>query len=151
MISPQYLAGLIDGEGNICLYIAGKKNALHGKNAGLRVCITNTYLPILITIQQMYGGSLRFMKRMPRCKQAYQLTWNGRKARRILEDIREHCIIKKQQVEIAFEFYRLRDDPSRLESKRGSGMFGSPHRKPETVVLEFDMKRRMNELNKRGA
>jgi len=101
MISPEYLAGLFDGEG--CLYSAqcGKKGS---RNFYLYAALTNTHLPVLKQVQIEYGGSVSRKidkRRVEIAKARYNLVWSGnRQVEKLLNIIGPYLIIKKEQAEL---------------------------------------------------
>ena len=99
----EYWAGLFDGEG--CVLIASDK----GKSHHLRVTIVNTHLGVLQQLRHAFGGSLvphhRFSD--PRHRR-HQPSWTWcattRNAAEFLELIRDHSIVKQEQIDLALEF-----------------------------------------------
>lgn len=99
-ISPDYLAGFVDGEGTLGIErINNGKSRPYGVTSGgasrswyhspehvVRVQVSNTNLAGLQAIQAVFGGSLTKMKSYdrPNNRVAYTLTWNSRRAERLL-------------------------------------------------------------------
>ncbi|HEY5538879.1 MAG TPA: hypothetical protein VIL58_04990, partial [Thermoplasmata archaeon] len=95
-ISPEYLAGFIDGEGYLgILRIANGKPKAYQRSPAhpvkiynrspehiIRIQVANTNLDGLKAIHESYGGSLKAMTapNRPRNRQAYKITWNSRRA-----------------------------------------------------------------------
>jgi len=98
MITPQYLAGFLDGEGCITVYAGTKRDRTHHTPA---VRLSNTFLPVLLAIRQQYGGSLYVASKKTENRiQAYGLTWSGvNKVRGILEVVKDFCIVKKAEID----------------------------------------------------
>jgi len=95
-----YLAGFIDGEGNIGI----DKYSKYGKaiNYAIKVAISNTNRPILNWIQDYYGGYISTLKRKrPNYKECYQLTVRHLRANRMLKDIEPYLKIKREIAQIA--------------------------------------------------
>uniref|UniRef100_A0A6H1ZUB2 Putative homing endonuclease n=1 Tax=viral metagenome TaxID=1070528 RepID=A0A6H1ZUB2_9ZZZZ len=95
-----YLAGFIDGEGNVGI----DKYNKYGKstNYAIKVAISNTNREILEWIQSHYGGHINTLKRkLPHHKECYQLTVRHLKAYRILKDIEPYLKIKQKLACIA--------------------------------------------------
>jgi len=118
--SYQYLAGLFDGEGSIA--ISKRKVSLKdGSRAPwyiLVVCLVNTHLPIIVTVREMFGtGSKKQLYRVasdpsgiilkpykkPRRK-CYMWHATSDIAENFLHCIYPYLIIKKDEVELAFQF-----------------------------------------------
>lgn len=95
MISWQYIAGLIDGEGCIRAHPSNK-----GKYRKYypRVQITNTHTGVLIAICEQLGGAICGPKRRPDSKHDcwdWRLTGDG--ARNVLRETLPYLIIKKEK------------------------------------------------------
>ena len=95
MISIEYLAGLVDGEGHIRLTTSNK-----GKYRKLypRLQVTNTYKPIIEELQVQYGGGIRHSvhKNKPHWKDKYDWVLDGDKARNMLEELIPYLKIKRR-------------------------------------------------------
>ena len=92
MISLDYLAGFIDGEG---CFNAGK-NLL-----GFKIELSNTNLNIMEEIQESFGGKLysyNIGKRRRRV--SYKLTWSGNAAVELAKLLMDKLRIKKRQAEV---------------------------------------------------
>ena len=55
VLSKEYLAGLFDGEGHVSITYSPKNGGNHPK---LCLKITNTHLPVLLLIKEIYGGNI---------------------------------------------------------------------------------------------
>ncbi len=104
----SYLAGIIDGEGNIGL---SKKNIKRETfSVGCEVCITNCNHDLMKWLVRNFGGQYYMRKARDVQKHADSYIWRvtGRKNREtILLGILPYLIIKKNQAQIALEFLRL--------------------------------------------
>lgn len=83
MLSKEYIAGFVDGEG--CISTNGR-----GSGGYLTVTIANSHLGVLETIQQEYGGSISQRK-----SGSYTLTMSTQFAYRFLVAISPYLIVKK--------------------------------------------------------
>lgn len=97
MISLEYLAGLVDGEGCIRLHPSNK-----GKYRKYypRLQVTNTYKPILDMLVDHYGGAIHtdsFGPRKPNWKVKHDWRISGDKARDLLNQLLPYLIIKKDK------------------------------------------------------
>lgn len=94
MISLEYLAGLVDGEGCIRLHPSNK-----GKYRKYypRLQVTNTYKPILDMLVDQFGGAVHSgkfpVKENWKIKHDWRLT--GDKARELLSQLLPYLIIKQ--------------------------------------------------------
>lgn len=157
-ISPEYLAGFIDGEGYLgILRIAnGPRRLRHSPEHPwkvynrspehiVRVQVANTNLEGLRAIHAIYGGSLKPMSTptRPKNRQAYKITWNSRKAERILHLVEPYLILKRPQCLLLLEFIGHRQKNRRLGGSTG-------HLDPDVVAVRDDFHRRLKELNRKG-
>ncbi len=89
MISPEYLAGFLDGEG--CFRI----------NSGSTpyVSATNKSIPVLLAIQALYGGNVRHSG-----QGAFRYEATGDRALSILRTVLPYLMEKKPQAELVLRF-----------------------------------------------
>jgi hypothetical protein len=103
-ISPQWLAGFFDGEG--CISVRAKSG---NAAPSIRVDIAQSDFTILAAIGELFPGGLPSVQAYPlKDKKRYtcgaRLTWNGYKAKPILEYMKDYVLIKKVQVDLALQF-----------------------------------------------
>lgn len=95
MISLDYLAGLVDGEGCIRLHPSNK-----GKYRKYypRLQVTNTYKPIIDLLVEQYGGACHSSRNKNKPGWATKHDWRltGDKARELLTELLPLLIIKKE-------------------------------------------------------
>src|ERR1035437_3208141 len=123
MVSKQYLAGFIDGEG--CFNIAKDRTTWFP-----RLLIGNTNLEVLSMIKETYGGDIQLMHKAVEplnWKQSWMYRAAGKTFRVILSDVYEYLIIKKPQADLCLEMFTYKDAERR-----------------------FEIKQKMNILNKKG-
>ena len=100
-----YIAGLIDGEGSICLHKCTWK---HKNVAYYRpfIKIANSNLPVLIWVKNKLGvGSIKMDKKETnKWKSAYTLNFSANMIRSFLPCIIDSLIIKKEQAILISEF-----------------------------------------------
>lgn len=98
VLSPEYVAGFIDGEGSFGIYRdKGNKGFRH------RISISNTHRPCLELIQKKYGGSLNTKKKMisgiPHyCHELHVRAEKQMKA--LLQDIAPFLVVRKEQAHV---------------------------------------------------
>lgn len=105
-ITAEYLAGMIDADGNIS--IVKMKQTGRGKSLRyeVRVGITNTDLEFLKTVQSQLGGRLQKLRKLDitkNWKPSYRVEWTSKQSADILNMIQPHLIIKHQRCEVALE------------------------------------------------
>lgn len=98
MLSLDYIAGLLDGEGCIGIYV----NSQHTRSHYLRVSVSNTYLPVLQEIRDFFQTGV--IKGNGGC---WILTWEAKQAALVLKMLKSHLVIKLDQAIVALEFQDL--------------------------------------------
>ena len=91
-----YLAGMIDGEGSISIFISTANNRLR-----LILTVYNTNLPCLRWIQERFGGRVRLVKRA-RMKWKNNYVWETgwQHAANVLREVLPFMIIKRSHAEL---------------------------------------------------
>lgn len=134
MLDKAYVTGIVDGEGWIT--ICKQQN----KPVTLRVCVGNTFLPLLEALKETYGGSIYSCGSQQRHTKQQRPVWhwclNGKLCLPILQDTLPYLLIKKERAELALLFIDIL-------GKRGPGEH------PERQVKE-DIATLMAELNAKG-
>lgn len=95
-----YLAGLFDGEGTVSICEYKNKNAV---GLRLRVSISNTHLPALVHIQELFGGRIDPADTR-NSKPVFRLVFEGKSATFALEIMKPYLIIKKEVAEAGIQF-----------------------------------------------
>ena len=111
MISPQYVAGFLDGEGTIGL--AQKKSGFV-----LRVSIGNTHLGVLEAIQAEYGGNIYYPKPIVGRLQMHEWRIAYKKALNFLEIVLPYLIVKRPQAELAIQIKNYQLGPGAWKGER---------------------------------
>jgi hypothetical protein len=141
------MAGIVDGEGSICLFAYWHKNSKASDPRGYRrmkplLAVTNTNKALLEWIAETFGGTVQVVKRRkeqsPKWKQCFVWTATHRRAADILELIRPYLIAKREQADLFLEFIKT-----------------AKHYGPNGVPLEIAeqrerMYKQMVQLNRRG-
>lgn len=124
-LTPEWLAGFFDGEGCVCL-------RKHGLSWTLRVNITQANELLLTILAKKYNASYGPYRKTRKTKlgkesTCYEIGWYGKKLMPILVLLKDHVVVKKDQVELGLEFlstnigsgYRYNEEVnSRRESLR---------------------------------
>jgi len=101
MISKEYIAGFLDGEG--CFRISKTKHKGRvNPDYQPRTSITNTYMPVLVAIQEQYGGTIQHHSNGVN-KRIHTLVLNSANALRLAADMLPLLIEKKEQAWLQLE------------------------------------------------
>ena len=120
MVSLEYFAGFIDGEGYLALARIKRR---HGSlEYCVRVCVYNTDSRVLAEIRHGWGGFLSAVgQRRPTWKPSYALIWTNAAAVKLLEKVAPHLRVKSEQATALLEFNehvragrRIRDSAGHL-------------------------------------
>jgi hypothetical protein len=91
-VSPEYLAGIIDGEGHIRVAVSCYRYQY------ARVQVTNTCKPLLDAIQKNFGGKI--ISHGPRSNPKWSECWKwdtaGQNAIEVLEAVLPFLIVKRE-------------------------------------------------------
>lgn len=100
-----YLAGIIDGEGTIA--IAKQKIRESRKNHlySLRMSVGNSDKRLIDWLKENFGGSIHIMKE-GHGRKFYQWTLGSKDTYKLLKEMKDYLVIKKEQADIGIEFYK---------------------------------------------
>lgn len=103
MITIEYLAGFVDGEG--CISVT-KPSPNHKNHGTIRLQLSNTNYDVLSAIQREYGGHLKVSKRQStKHKAAWQLVWYAKEAIPLLQKLQPHLMVKQKQAILVLNEY----------------------------------------------
>ena len=146
MLSPEYVAGLFDGEGCASITHGSLRYVLnkHGrdiKGFKARIIISNTHRPVLEMLQTQFAGCLNLSSRTKN-NPIHQEVWSwilsgADKQRVFLRQIEPFCVIKKRQVFLFLEYLETAIKPWQEIS-------------PESREIRLRIAREMKLLNGRG-
>jgi hypothetical protein len=97
-LTAQWLAGFFDGEGCVSCY-------LQQRVMKLDVFVAQSNFPLIAAIADMFEQRPRVHCRSKRT--CYSIHFTGRGCLKFLEFIKDHVIVKREQVLIAIEFANL--------------------------------------------
>ena len=145
MVSTEYLAGFIDGEGYLALGRILRRN--WSVEYPVRLVVYNTNGRILEEIQDAWGGTLSFSEsRNPRWKPQHALIWTNAAAARVLAEVAPYLRVKSRQAGVLLDFQNhLRGRP-RIRDRRGRLL---SHSKQEMKLRE-SLYQHLKSLNARG-
>jgi hypothetical protein len=149
MISKEYIAGFIDGEGNIAI----RKAKVYGssKNPTYQpvIYITNTNKEILIKIMNFLGGGKVFTKKQIKSNwkigNVYQ--WAGCKIFPTLEELRKYLIVKKPLADKICQYKRFFGTGSYKKGNQYTGVANVPR---EILEKRDEVYRWCKKFNEKG-
>lgn len=143
-ISPDYLAGFIDGEGSLMLAkVPRKKGPRYGYVP--RLCIDNTNKEILERIRGRYGGNIfQSHRREAGWKDLYTLVWTGRNVEPVLRVVAPHLSIKRSRAVIVLRFIEHLRRTQQTTFERDAQVSG------RTMAFRQALYQQMRELNAKG-
>ncbi len=101
-VDKAYIAGLLDGEGNIHISHCGSN-----KRGSMYAVVSNTNREVLEWCKERYTGSIRTQKKKENTqKTLFQWQTTSRKALHLLQDILPYLHIKREQATTAIEFQK---------------------------------------------
>jgi len=154
-----YVAGLIDSEGCITVQVHKKSSSYSSVTPWL--FITNTYLPILVKVQEIFGGNIQTCtKRKEYTKTVYSLYFNGNHAIDLLHSVGKYLRLKTKQMHLLFKLGKLKNHTKGRNRKSDRYILRQPNENSNwhvvkainPVIIEQEQKilLRMRKLNKRG-
>ena len=153
-----YLAGLIDGEGCVTLFVNNWNHRLkNGKLAGSKNGSTLSRLHIAVCDKAAIDSvaeTVGFGKTYARSpigrgagvwKQLFTITWTGKRAVVILKQVLPYLRIKRRQAEILIEWVTLAERERHFKGRNGGPAY------PEWVIAKRDaFVEELRALNRRG-
>ncbi len=133
-----YLAGILDGEGCLCIHHRTNRGRLsHAAN----ISVVNTNARLIRWIQKRFGGGTR-LREWNNGKYKDSWTWSlcgGAEITAVLTAILPYLVIKQEQAELILEFCTT-------HKSRG----GVPKLTDEVIQRRAQMKARLSVLNRKG-
>ncbi len=146
MLSLEYLAGFIDGEGSLSL--ARRRHLGRSDEYSIRVSIYNSQQSVLEEIHRQFGGIPSAVgSRKPRWKPSFALIWTNAAAAGLLRQVAPFLRVKSEHASILLKFHEHVQDGHRARDCQGRLLALTTHE------LEFRAKIfvRLRELNARGS
>lgn len=109
MISKQYLAGFIDGEGYISVVTHKDSRTSRGFTIHPIISISGSDKEVLDELNRFVNGNIRTKQKQYGCKPVYDIqlqNLNGIK--RLLKQVMPYLLIKSKQASLMKEFVELR-------------------------------------------
>lgn len=118
MLSDEYIAGFMDGEGSFLLYTVLKKGKLKNGEVRMypytsaRVSVANTHRPVLEQMRERYGGLLLLkgeagVRRAT--KNCYALFWRRDEMKILLPRIIPFLVEKKERAQAVLDYLESRN------------------------------------------
>lgn len=106
-ISPQYIAGFIDGEGYLGLYAYSVNKSSYV--SAVKVAQVAVGLPVLQALQSQYGGHIGFRKsKKDNHQDSYAWELKSKKGiNKLLDDTLPYLIVKREQAVLLKEYCEL--------------------------------------------
>ena len=109
MVTREYLAGFVDGEGSIAIYKHKDSRVKKGYTLHSMFDIVNTDIKALKLINKLVQGRIKPKPKQKGCKQVYLIQLQDYKQiKYILEIISPYLIVKTKQAELMIEFCKSR-------------------------------------------
>lgn len=102
----HYLAGIIDGEGCIIIVKPPIREGRKNHTYSLRISVVNTNQKLLEWLRANFGGSIHPLRNKKRERVYYQWIVGQEDTYNLLQKIKPYTVIKKEQVDLAIEFYQ---------------------------------------------
>ena len=135
MITKEYLAGFVDGEGSISCYKRKDTRVKKGYTINAIFSVSATNKEVIQEIANMVNLKFRLKSNGKNCKQIYELQIQTLgKMGEFLETIKDSLIVKKKQAELMIEYCKSRINNS-----------GNVYSNREIQIADI-----ITKLNKRG-
>jgi len=109
MITKNYLAGFIDGEGSIAIYKHKDVRTQKGYTLHPHFEIANTNEEVLKAIKEVIGGKLKIKPKQKGCKKVYYVEFQDyEQIKKALTIVLPFLIIKQKQAKLMIEFCNSR-------------------------------------------
>lgn len=146
MVSDEYLAGLLDGEGHISIMFKARSGARRGTGNQCYILVSLTMVDrqAIDAAAERFGGAVYHLKQeSERWKRAYRWMATGARAEAVLKAVRPHLLVKQPQADLALEFREVTLQGGRTTEARAAY---------NATVLgrRLELLEEMRRLNKRG-
>lgn len=112
-MTPEYAAGLIDGEGYIGIQEAGGTFQVR-----LKVSMTDKGLPALRAMRRMYGGKVgKDRDARDQCREVWTWRLTGETAAHVIQEVRPLMLVKAESADVALEFQAMLESAERRSSR----------------------------------
>lgn len=143
-----YLAGLIDGEGSICMVSRGRG----ARTRAVLLVVDNTDMRMLRWIRRNFGGyATPGNSRNKRWKPVGEWRVTGERAVEIIEGILPFLVTKRAQAKLALAHFKVCCRARKNGGITGVGSVGGAAYKPNVIARLSRISAKIARLNQRGA
>lgn len=146
MVSDEYLAGFVDGEGSLSL--ARRHRPRQSTEYSVRIAIYNSHRGVLEEIRRGFGGTWSDVgTRYPHWKPAFALIWTNAAAVELLTKLAPYLRVKSEHAKVLFRFVEHVQRCKRTRDARGylSSLA------PQKMRVRERFHRQLKHLNARGS
>lgn len=129
-----YTAGIIDGEGSICLYYNQRRTQW-----AMEVVVVNTNKLLMDTLLDWYGGTISTRMERGNWKTCYRWRLSGNQAISLLRQLEHLLSLKRKQAKLLLEFWEKRTIRNPKDGKLSQ----------EEIDLRNSYVQKMHELNRK--
>jgi len=115
-IDLAYTAGILDGEGCICITKRGDLRGRRHPYIMLEVIIVNTQEWLGHWLRAQFGGTLKQQHKLPPNKDLWVWNLTNTKASEFLELLLPFIHLKRPQAELAISFQHMKNSPHRAKN-----------------------------------
>lgn len=146
MLSAEYLAGLLDGEGSLSL--ARRYHRDRSTEYSVRVAVYNCDRPVLEAVQKSWGGHLASVgPRHPEWREAHSLIWTNSAAAGVLRALAPHLRVKARHAAALLRFQAHVTESAR--SRDPAGRLLPITRREQRIRAQFHAQ--LKSMNRRGS
>ena len=146
MLSAEYLAGLLDGEGSLSL--ARRYHRDRSIEYSVRVAVYNCDRPVLEAVQKSWGGHLATVgPRHPKWRAAHSLIWTNSAAAGVLRALAPHLRVKARHTAALLRFQAHVNESAR--SRDSAGRLQPITRREQRIRARFHAQ--LKAMNRRGS
>ncbi len=146
MLSAEYLAGLLDGEGSLSL--ARRYHRDRSIEYSVRVAVYNCDRPVLEAVQKSWGGHLASVgPRRPEWRASHSLIWTNSAAAGVLRALAPHLRVKARHAAALLRFQAHVNESAR--SRNPEGRLLPITRREQRIRARFHAQ--LKSMNRRGS
>lgn len=146
-LSPEYVAGFVDGEGCITIHLNRTRASRFWNQAPrvvMQIIISNNYLSVLKQIQKQYGGKIKQHNRKynKNAADSWVLRYTEQEGAGFLRKILSYLFVKREQALLYLELAKLKE----RRNRKGRSIRLSE----KEIRHRLSIAKKCGKLNKRG-